>query len=369
MTTIHAKSFEETRATHPDTKMDNNLAEHKSEQNLLNRALYASASIHQPHGLKAFLAAQSLALRFDNDALSGAEEMHLSQQVGQGNSIWQQTSDLIGQSEIQVEGLITPKVVASEFSEFRIKKVLDLWIYPAAYQAIYQWYQNKGFADIFAYYLEIATKYNEYLSHNVTILLAFNRLYPQLDATQVIPFLERFTEFATSSFAGKGKGQDKEVDSQDSLTKDKRHQDVAYDFKSLLQVCLKQPSFFAHNMITLAWIMRSKAELNEQQLSRLTNNLYQQATRPLDDPDDGIDEALFTASVYQDQAGFDLSLKQMVFNQCHNLHQVTLADALAYLHESILIERFSHLPLDQEAAAIRRLADYYVRVFESLNDG
>lgn len=126
MTTIHAKSFEETRAIHPDTKMDNNLVEHKSEQVLLNRALYASASIHQPHGLKAFLAAQSLALRFDNDALSGAEEMHLSQQVGQGNSIWQQTSDLIGQSEIQVEGLITQRLLHPISLSFGSKKFWTL---------------------------------------------------------------------------------------------------------------------------------------------------------------------------------------------------------------------------------------------------
>lgn len=61
MTTINAKLFEETSATHPDIKMEKKLAEPKSEESLLNMALYACASIHQPHGVKAFLAAQSLA--------------------------------------------------------------------------------------------------------------------------------------------------------------------------------------------------------------------------------------------------------------------------------------------------------------------
>ena len=348
MTTIDAKSFEEARATHLDPKADKNLAEHKSEQGLLNRALYASASVHQPHGLKAFLAAQSLAIHFDEMVLSEAGQRLLSQQTLQNLNIWQHTSDLIGQSDIQVEGLMTPKVLASDFSEFRIKKVLDLAIYPAAYQAMYQWYQHKGFADVFAHYLDIATSNHEYLSHSVTILLAFNRLYPQLDARQVMPFLERFTEFVTSSFAGKR---------QISLAMNETHQvSQTYDFKAVLKVCLQQPSFFGHNLITLSWIMRSKAEFNEAQLEGMTKNLYQQATNPLDDPEDELDKGLFAKSLSSEsQEIFELSLKHLVFKQCHNLHQVTLADALAFLF----------LSFPQEKANISRIADYYVRVFAS----
>ena len=135
MTTIHAKSFEETSATLPDTKMDNNLAEHKSEQGLLNRALYASASIHQPHGVKAFLAAQNLADLFQApSALSQRtnfaieqkmREKRLKQEPIENPSIWQQISDLIAESEIQVKGQFASLVSAPEFSEFRI---LKYWI-------------------------------------------------------------------------------------------------------------------------------------------------------------------------------------------------------------------------------------------------
>lgn len=334
-----------------------------TELELLNKALHACASIHQPHGVKAFLAAQNVAECFQTPFVLSHEEPSTSMQKGlekglkqeplEKPSIWQQTADLIAESEIQVKGQFASLVSAPEFSEFRILKVLDLGIYPAAYQAMTQWYQSKGFAVIFAHYLSVAASHNEYLSHNVTILLAFNRLYPQLDATQIEPFLDRFTEFVTSSFAGKRQKigsvkQDIELEAERLIA-----------FKVLIKACLEQPSFFGHNLITLAWIMRSKAEFNEAQLVGLTKNLYQQATNPLDDPEDELDKGLFAmCQSSESQEVFELNLKHLVFKQCHNLHQVTLADALAFLY----------LSFPQEKAGISLISDYYVRVFASMEN-
>ncbi|KZM38911.1 hypothetical protein OA92_02885 [Marinomonas sp. SBI22] len=334
-----------------------------TELELLNKELNACASIHQPHGLKAFLAAQNVAEFFRTSSALSQEkkstitqkgrEKRLKQEPIEKPDIWQRTSDLIAESEIQVKGQFASLVSAPEFSEFRIFKVLDLGIYPAAYQAMSQWYQSKGFAVIFAHYLSVAASHNEYLSHNVTILLAFNRLYPQLDATQIEPFLDRFTEFVTSSFAGKRQ----KIGSVKQEIELEAERPIA--FKVLINACLEQPSFFGHNLITLAWIMRSKAEFNEPQLVGLTKNLYQQATNPLDDPEDELDKGLFAMSQSSEsQEVFELSLKHLVFKQCHNLHQVTLADALAFLY----------LSFPQEKAGISLISDYYVRVFASIEN-
>ncbi|WP_438465449.1 hypothetical protein [Marinomonas sp. PE14-40] len=157
----------------------------------------------------------------------------------------------------------------------------------------------------------------------------------------------------TSSFAGKRQ----KIGSVKQEVELETERPIA--FKVLIKACLEQPSFFGHNLITLAWIMRSKAEFNEAQLVGLAKNLYQQATNPLDDPEDELDKGLFAMSKSSEsQEVFELSLKHLVFKQCHNLHQVTLADALAFLY----------LNFHQERAGISRIADYYVRVFASIEN-
>lgn len=304
-----------------------------TENELLDQALFSCASIHQPHALKAFLAAQNLS--------------HLMNTCQMGNQaeIWHKTYRLIVQSEIEVKGGFTQYVMAPEFSEFRIHKVLSLGIYPTAYQAMFQWHQNKGFDDIFSHYINLAASHNEYLSHNVTILLAFKHLYPQLDASQIAPFLDRLTEFITATFA------DKKVAVLDNTS-----HNLVHDFTNVLEACLKQPSFFGHNLITLAWIKRSKAELTQVQLTHLCANLFHQATTSLEDPDDELDQRHFALSQgSENESVFKQTIKAMVFDSCNNLHQVTLADALSYLYQQF----------PQESARISRIADYYVRVFNA----
>jgi hypothetical protein len=88
----------------------------------------------------------------------------------------------------------------------------------------------------------------------------------------------------------------------------------------------------------------------------LIQNLYLQAIQPLDDPDDAMDKGLFALTRTDDSdVLFYQHLKRMVFDCCHNLHQVTLADALYYLYQ-----QFPH-----ERGRISRMADYYVRVFNA----
>ena len=69
---------------------------------LLEKALYSSASIHQPHSLKAYLAAN-----------------YLNGYFAKSDNVWLKTSELIGQTEIEVYGSPTQRrTFALCFSEF-----------------------------------------------------------------------------------------------------------------------------------------------------------------------------------------------------------------------------------------------------------
>tara|TARA_Y100001960_G_scaffold288970_1_gene328460 strand:+ start:54 stop:944 length:891 start_codon:yes stop_codon:yes gene_type:complete len=293
-----------------------------SEQ-LLEKALYSSASIHQPHSLKAYLAASYLNGYFANS----------------GN-VWFKTTELIDQTEIGVLGEYSATVQAPKFSEFRVHRILKSGVYPAAYAALMQWYENQGFQDIFAYYVSQASRTSEYLSHNVTILLALHRVYRELEPSQIPAFLNRFTEFVTSTnsdgdqniYAGEVVGLDK-----------------------VLQACFKQFGFFGHNLITLTWILRCKEELSKEQYDSMLSNLYRQANSPLEDPDDEIDQAIFAQCQRSDDSDeFYDNVHRLVFGYTSNLHQITLADALCFLHD-----RFP-----EHTAELKCVAEYQCRLLE-----
>lgn len=92
-----------------------------TESELLEKALHSSATIHQPHALKAFLAAQNLI-----------------EVLGNNSELWQQVEGLISKSELRVSGPIAEMVDAPSFSDERISRILSGGIYPVAYQALVQ---------------------------------------------------------------------------------------------------------------------------------------------------------------------------------------------------------------------------------------
>ena len=290
----------------------------------LNQALFCSATIHQPHALKAFLAAENL-----------------SQSIILTNDIWVQTSNLMSDGGVQVSRVLSDLIETPKLSDFRIQSILERGIYPIAYNALLQWHNDKGFNNIFNSYLKISASHQEYLSHNVTILLAFNTLYPRLNELQRKPFLERVTEFITSTFGSK------------SASLILNHK--SFTFKNLLNVSIQQPGFFGHNLITLAWIMRSQSMIEKERLIALNYNLYIQSTSPIEDPDDEIDIEIFNKSVgFESKEYFAKKINSLIFDTRNNLHQITLADALGYLWEQF--------PKDRDS--ISRLADYYGRTLE-----
>lgn len=290
---------------------------------LLDRALNSCATIHQPHALKAYLSASYLYEYFEHPY-----------------EIWSQTSDLIGQSEVRVSAVFTQIIQAPELPEFRIKRILQRGVYPVAYQALFQWHKEKGFDDIFSYYVSKMSHKSEYLSHNVTILLALSSVYKQLAEDQVPAFLNRFTEFLTSTLSN-----------HDQVTTDICDLDVT----DVLSSCLTQFGFFGHNLIALTWILRCKDSLSQTDYKAMLSNLYMQANSPLEDPEDEADLRVLEQCTTSDSIEtFTETVYSLLFDFKSNLHQVTLADALCFLQESF----------PERTAALTRVADYHCRVLQ-----
>ncbi len=294
-----------------------------TDRELIEKALYSSATIHQPHSLKAYLSAK-----------------HLYERFGKDENIWAKTGELIDQSELRVTAVLSESVLATKFSDFRVQRVLERGIYPAAYQAISQWHENKGFQDIFSYYVKDASSTREYLSHNVTILLALNCVYAELESKQIPAFLDRFTEFVTSTFSK----NDASVGERDIV-----------EVEKVLESCISQFGFFGHNLITLAWVLRCKDSLSESQYESMLSNLYLQANSPLEDPDDEININLWDQC--QNSYGLEAfvnATKALVYNYTSNLHQVTLADAICFLQSTF----------PEQTGELGRIVEYHCRLLE-----
>ncbi len=271
-----------------------------TNQDLLEQALHSGAIIHQPHALKAYLSAN-----------------YLIDYLGKENELRSHTAELMANDSIRVLPTYSQAVQAPPLQEFRIHRMLQRGIYPASYQAIFQWHQSKGFQDIFAHFADKASLSNEYLSHNVTILLAMNLAYQQLSTEQIPAFLNRFTEFVTSTFS-----EIFEIESKPNR--------VAVT--DVLDSCLTQFGFFGHNLIALAWLLRCQDQLSTPQYEVMLSNLYTQANSPLEDPDDNIDLSIWErCELRSGKERFVEQVNRLIFDHTLNLHQITLADSLCFL--------------------------------------
>ncbi|MGL6147020.1 MAG: hypothetical protein ACRC1V_00920 [Plesiomonas sp.] len=244
--------------------------------------------------------------------------------------------------------MLTDSVQHVAFSGMRRLRILARGIYPAAYQAVSQWHAEYGFNDIFEFYIAKAARKPEYLSHNVTILLALNEVYKILPPEWVPAFLNRVTEFVTATFP-----HEEMKESGETIT---TAHPVALE--NVLHACLQQPGFFGHNLITLAWIIRCKTSLSDAQYDAMLSNLYLQANTPPEDPEDELDLNLWgLCATHHASDAFIEQIRSLVFNSSVNLHQITLADALCFLWQQY----------PEHMAELIRVAEYQTRKCDALS--
>lgn len=219
----------------------------------LNSALERVATIHQQHAIKCYLAVKSLKNMFNWP-----------------KEDWSTIENLIKIEEPKFD----LKILQSNELPFEVIRRRRHWvlahaIYPYAYFTMLDWFQESCSKKIFDYYLEQSTEKNEYLGHNVSILLAFIKAWDEVHTeNQKLRFIERFCEFITATFYGNNH-------KSYPLHHDYKHLEN-FGINEVLKCALAQPGFWGHHIIALASITRAQSSLSETTFEKLLINLHEQ---------------------------------------------------------------------------------------------
>lgn len=290
----------------------------------IDTALQRIAVIHQQHSLKCFLSLHYLQSHFDwpyDD--------------------WARIESIIEMEEPYFSGAILGQTADIDVIKRRRHWVLQHGLYPYAYFVMQQWIEE-GFNTVFDYYLKECLSNNLYLSHHLSILLAFNDAFSLLETdNQLCRFIERFCEFVTSTFYGHNQLQ---YPISPDFTPQLNTEGYP-TFDTVFQACLTQPGFWGHNLITLSWIIKNKAALTETQYHQCLLNLYEQChwvfTEDGDTPN--ITTLDKTGLSGESREPLEYACRQLLLKQKNNLHQITLAAAIVYLFTNLAL-----IPSDEQ---------------------
>ncbi|MFT5788799.1 MAG: hypothetical protein ACI8SJ_000907 [Shewanella sp.] len=275
----------------------------------MDAALTKIAAIHQQHALKCYLATESLKARFNwsmND--------------------WSKVEKLIELEEPSVNlAILQSDLMPFEPIRKRRHWILSHAIYPYAYFTMQDWFQESTAEDIFNHYFQQCTESNEYLSHNISILISFKLAWPKIvSENQKLRFIERFCEFVTATFYG---------NNHQSYP---LHQDYVanthVDMHLVLKSAIKQPGFWGHHLIALASIVRVKSEIPGSMFNKLLSNLFEQCHWDYEDDTDKPKIAFNSDKEVSNQTLESACFALLTHSQ-NNLHQITLADSISYIFE------------------------------------
>lgn len=289
----------------------------------IDNALKHIAAIHQQHAIKCCLAISSLKRALDWP-----------------DSDWVEVEQLVNIEEpiFDVE-ILTTDAISFDTVPRRRHWILSHAIYPHAYFTMQEWFETGTPTEIFGFYLDQCLASKQYLSHNVSILFAFEDAWSLIStSSQELRFIERFCEFVTATFYGNN-----ELGYQVSDTFVPDHK---LGLERLLIDCLSHPGFWGHNLIALASICKRQAVLSEAAFNQLLANLHEQCFWQTEDEmdvafiDSKIDSKInstqndaVNTSQHLDvlEEGLTSACRHLLLNKQDNLHQITLAESVVFL--------------------------------------
>lgn len=285
----------------------------------IRHALSKIAAIHQQHALKCFVGIDQLKQQFDWPP-----------------PLWSQIDQLIDMQEPQIDiSILQGQQSTFDTVPRRRHWILGHGVYPHAYFTMAQWFDTEPASSIFDYYLAKAASSNEYLGHNISVLLAFINCWDLVStsdkesSTDRLLFIERFTEFVTSSFYASnntsyplGKGFDRTA----------RH-----GAEQVLSACLNQPGFWGHHLIMFAWIQKNQTRLGEPHYCQLLRNVHEQCFWLYEDPEDS---PVITRQFNEvaNKVALELHVKRLLLDSQRNLHQITLSEAVVTVYNLDWVE-------------------------------
>jgi hypothetical protein len=191
----------------------------------------------------------------------------------------------------------------------RAPRLLRACVLPTAYAAVRQWQAAVGTAKLLLTYLPEAVFEPGDLGHRLSVLLghlsaadiAANDKSNQLDP---LMHADRLTEFLLAS-------QFKFTESPNFT--------LSASFAEALAHCLTRPTFFAHNLILLAWSHRYRALFSDAQWAHLMGWIVLQ------------EAPLANAKIAITVFDLEQAVQTFMLQGQSNLHLLTLADAVVTL--------------------------------------
>ncbi|MFK3872433.1 MULTISPECIES: hypothetical protein [Pseudoalteromonas] len=287
----------------------------------LNCSLKRIATIHQQHSLKCYLAIKSL-----------------KSQYSWSTSDWSQIELLVSTEEPLFDtAILKANEITYDTVPRRRHWVLSHAVYPHAYFAMQQWFENAEPDEIFDFYLTQCLDNKQYLSHNVSILFSFRSVWTLLKSEeQKLRFIERFCEFVTSTFYGNNSLSYKPHENYIGATEANE--------AIILKDCLSNPGFWGHNIIAFASIIKSKPHLSLQKLNALLLNLQEQCFWIFEDESDR-PMILSNPTRELSDCALELSCRRLLLGTSSNLHQITLAESIVFLFKQNWVEKSEKIKL------------------------
>lgn len=277
----------------------------------LDSVLSRVAAVVQQHSIKCYLAMPNL---IDELALSKEEVAQIAQLL---NSEPMVATDTLYQAKHQVE--VLPR---------RRQFMLNRGVFPFVYFTMAQWFEEQGAKAVFAHYLQQASEGFDDLGHRWTILFSFIEAWPLIDnERQRCRFIERFTEFAVTSF---------HLPQASPGPLPKAHGETLRSSKSLpvmIDSIIEHPGFFGHHWITLNGLLIHRQTLGEVRFIKAVTEVYLQGYRLSEDPDDHPEVPWHQ----QVEGGLKHQCRKLLLESDINLHQITLANAALRLHRHALL--------------------------------
>ena len=270
---------------------------------ILARGAAIVAVIHHSHGIKAALAIGHLRARFPQWS----------------DALWREA---LARSNWFDEPVVDRPVDVSPFEvqPGRAHVTLARAVLPRAYAATRSWAAEDGVERIVGFYLDEAAAEPGFLGHRLSILLALGQAWPLYkDSEHRDLFLDRLTEFLIASrFHEGGEG-----------TPSTRV--AAWGEASA--AALARPGYFGHHVICLAWIGRCRHALSDRQWQHSLGWLAQAAGTTYPDEEDNLSISDVVDAPLREE-DLDGALRDLLLRGVRNIHQLTLADAIAWLWDA-----------------------------------
>ena len=270
----------------------------------LRESLLRTAYFAETHSIKGVLAADRLARR-----LPGLPPAFFDEAL----ELWQIMP------APRVAGSLRRHVLWDEpFPDERMESTVGRAVFPLAYEAAALWVERRGLSSLVERHRRRAIARLGHLGHSWTIWCSFVEAVPHLDEREdQIVCAERYVELVAAQLAY----NDPTRENPDAMPLD----GPPADDSATLDAALAEPGFFGHTLITLGWLYRHRARLDEAEwrwASARIHSMIAETKSPAA-------AALATAApaTTATTAEVEAALVRLVERGPREVHTITFADA------------------------------------------